>query len=475
MTRSVLPQPETQAAHAAHTTPKPINLGGKLAGLSLRRQVFVLAVWPFFQQLLNWLVSAVDTAVAGRLSVEATNAIGVAAYIGWLLGLLTMAVGSGGMALIARAVGGRHRGLANAGLAQALLIAVVWGVLVGAVIYGLAGVIGRAAGLGEESLGLAVTYLRIVAVATPMAGILFVGSMSLSGAGDTRSPFWIMLAVNAVNIGLTLGLVARGFGVAGIATGTAVAWCVGAAITLALLVRPGGVLRLHRHRLRPHKHTIQRIVRVAAPNFVDRFGHWLGNFAVLMIVGYIAVNNLGGDGSALQGAHIVAIRIEAISFLPGMAFGIAAATLAGQYLGAGSEVLARRAVIYCWVVGTTLMTAVGVTFVLLPEAWTRLMTDQPELLSLSPELVRICGFVQIGFGSYLILSEAMRGAGDTRWPMILSNVSTWLVRLPAVYVLGVVFELGLVGAWYALCGELLIRGVLFTARFLHGGWLKVRV
>ena len=69
----------------------------------------------------------------------------------------------------------------------------------------------------------------------------------------------------------------------------------------------------------------------------------------------------------------------------------------------------------------------------------------------------------------------MRGAGDTRWPMILSNVSTWLIRLPAVFVLGVVFEWGIVGVWYALCGELLVRGVLFTARFLHEGWLKVRV
>lgn len=469
------PARTTPESSTNETESPPVTLGGKLAGLSLRRQVFALAVWPFFQQLLNWLVSAVDTAVAGRLSVEATNAIGVAAYIGWLLGLLTMAVGSGGMALIARAVGGRHRGLANAGLAQALLIAVVWGVVVGAIVYSLAGVIGRAAGLQEESLGLAVTYLRIIAVATPMAGILFVGSMSLSGAGDTRSPFWIMLGVNAVNITLTLWLVARGFGVAGIATGTAVAWCVGAALTLMLLVRPGGPIRLHRHRLRPHKHTIQRIIRVALPNFVDRFGHWLGNFAVLMIVGFIAVNDLGGEGGALQGAHIVAIRIEAISFLPGMAFGIAAATLAGQYLGAGSEVLARRAVVYCWFVGTGLMTTVGLTFVLFPVAWTRLMTDQPELLSISPDLVRICGFVQIGFGSYLILSEAMRGAGDTRWPMILSNVSTWLIRLPAVFVLGVVFELGIVGVWYALCSELLIRGCLFTARFLHGGWLKVRV
>ncbi|MEM9417506.1 MAG: MATE family efflux transporter [Planctomycetota bacterium] len=472
MTQAVAAESEIESSESS---PAEVTLGGKLEGLSLPRQVYVLAVWPFLQQLLSWLVSTVDTAVAGRLSVEATNAIAVAAYMGWLLGLLMMAVGSGGAALIARAVGGRHRGLANAGLGQALILAVGWGVIVGAIVYAMAGLISGWAGLREESLALATTYLRIVALATPVAAILFVGGMSLSAAGDTRSPFWIMLGVNIVNIALTVSLVAQGYGVAGIATGTAVAWVVGAALTLFVLRRPNGPIRLRPHRLQPHAHTIKRIVRIAVPNLVDRFGHWLGNFFVLMIVGFIAVNDIAGDGSALQGAHIVAIRIEAISFLPGMAFGVAGATLAGQYLGAGSEALARRAVVYCWALGVGIMTLMGVTFVLFPTLWVRLMTDQPELLAISPTLVRICGFVQLGFGSYLILSEAMRGAGDTRWPMLLSNFSTWCIRLPAVWIFGVTLEMGLIGVWYVLCGELLMRGILFTSRFFHGGWLKVKV
>lgn len=487
------------AARAAPSSDEHVQLGGKLAGLSLSRQVAVLAVWPFFQQLLNWFVSAVDTAVAARLSVPAANAIGVTGYIGWLMGLLSMTVGAGAAALIARAVGGRHRGLANAGLAQALLIASVWGLCIGAGMYAGAEAICQATGLVGESLELAVLYLRILAVSAPLASLLFVGSMSLSGAGDTRSPFWVMLAVNLVNVGLTLELVSRGYGVAGIAIGTTVAYGLGGIIILGVLLRPGGPIRLRGRRLKPHAHTIRRILRVAAPNLVDRLGHWLGNFAVLMIVGFIAAHEMapgsqdvlreaaagsgggnsggtsGGGESPLWGAHIVAIRIEAISFLPGMAFAVAAATLTGQYLGAGSARLARRAAVYCWAVGAGLMTVMGLTFIAVPELWCRLMTDEPQLLALSPKLVRICGFVQVFFGSYLVLSEAMRGAGDTRWPMILSNVSTWCVRLPAVWIVGVELEGGLVGVWYAICGELIVRGLIFAARFRHGGWLKARV
>lgn len=466
---------ETDLAVASKPPKKPGELGGKLAGLSLRRQVYVLAIWPFLQQLLNWCVTAVDTAVAARLSTEAANAIAVAAFIGWLLGLLTMAIGSGATALIARAVGGRHRGLANAGLAQALMISLVWGTAVGAAIFVLAEWIGWAAGLRNESLYLSTTYLHIMAVASPLAGILFVGGMSLNGAGDTRSFFHIMLVVNLINIGVTLGLVYLGYGVAGIATGTALSWVAGGMLTLLVVIKPGGAIRLRRRRLAPHLNTIKRILRIALPSLVDRFGHWLGNFAVMMLVGYIAIRNLGGDGSALQGAHIVAIRIEAISFLPGLGVAVAAATLAGQYLGAGNPAMARRAVVTCWALGAGIMVTMGLTFILFPVAWTRLMTDEPKILAISPQLVRICGFVQIGFGSYLVLSEAMRGAGDTKYPMILSNVSTWCVRLPMVWLLGIHFELGIVGVWYALCGELMVRGLLFTARFFHGGWMQVRV
>ena len=314
-----------------------------------------------------------------------------------------------------------------------------------------------------------------MAAATPLASILFVGGMSLNGAGDTRSFFRIMVVVNVVNVGITLGLVNAGYGVAGIATGTALGWVTGAMLTLLVVIKPGGAIRLHRHRITPHGHTIKRILRIALPSLVDRFGHWLGNFAVLMMVGYIAVRNLGGDGSALQGAHIVAIRIEAISFLPGLGVGVAAATLAGQYLGANNPAMARRAVATCWIWGAGIMVATGLTFILWPVAWTRLMTDEPKILALSPQLVQICGFVQIGFGTYLVLSEAMRGAGDTRFPMFLSNFSTWCVRLPLVWLLGIHFEQGIVGVWYAVCGELIVRGLLFTARFFHGGWILVRV
>lgn len=485
---------EAQAALVGGSTmgDGPRELSGRLAGLPLGKQVFVLAIWPFLQQLLNWLVSTVDTIVAGYQPTEdAANAIAVGGYLNWFMGLMVMGIGSGGAALIARAVGGGHRGLANAGLGQTLVMGVSIGVFAGLLVIALADVIGAAAGLGPEALAMASVYLRLIAAFVPVAAVLFVSVHCLTAAGDTRSPFFVMLIMNAVNLVMTVLLagvqfnlngrpyeIGLGMGVTGIAWGTCIGWTVGAALMVMLIIKRGGALRLHLHRLRPHAHTIKRIWRVAYPALLDRGGHWAGNWIIVMIVGVIgATVSINGMvlGDDAQGAHIIAIRIESISFLPALAFAAAAGTLTGQYLGANDPVMARRAARRCWFIGAGIMTLLGLVFIAFPTELVHIYTNKQVFLEHTPPVVRLCGFVQFFFGSALVLQGAMRGAGDTRVPAILSNSLTWGVRLPLSFLLGWVLELGLYGIWIALCGELTLRGCVFIARYMRDGWLKVEV
>jgi len=95
------------SAMQARRTRRPA--AGLPTHLSLPRQVWVLASWPMLEQLMGSLVGFVDTALAGHLSEEATNGIGVASFATWLMGLLQGAVGIGATAVIARAIGARHR------------------------------------------------------------------------------------------------------------------------------------------------------------------------------------------------------------------------------------------------------------------------------------------------------------------------------------------------------------------------------
>lgn len=468
---SATPNPDRPQSHR--------QLQGRLAGLSLPRQVAVLALWPLLEQVMAYMVGTVDLALAGHLhpsslQIAATDALGVTSYVTWLIAMIHMAIGAGAAALIARAIGGSHRRLANAAIGQAMILALTAGVIVAALIIVTAAPIGRLAGLEGQSLALCQLYLRVVAMAVPCSALLIVAAASLRAAGDTRTPFAVMVLVNIVNVGTSVLFVygpspIGGHGVAGIAAGTVAAWLVGAAVILMVLVRGWGGIRLHRHRLRPHLHMLRRIIRVGGPNLLESVaGMWFANFLVLMIVG-----RLNAEG--VIGAHMIAIRIESLSFLSGHALGLAAATLMGQYLGLGRPDKARQATALCWIAAAILMTTLGVAFLMVPQWFIRLITDAPLLINQSVTPIRICGPIQIFFATQMVLGGALRGAGDTRATMWITTLSTYLVRLPVVYVFAITLDWGLNGVWLALCGELVIRGLIFAGRFLHGGWMKASV
>jgi putative MATE family efflux protein len=216
----------------------------------------------------------------------------------------------------------------------------------------------------------------------------------------------------------------------------------------------------------------RRILRIGVPALIENVGYWLSHAIVLYIVG--TLGQMGIEDRPV-GSQIVAIRVEAFSFLPGLAFGIAASTLAGQFLGAGDTKRARQAIGWAWLFGAGIMTLLGVTFMLFSEAWVRLITDEMPFVEVAPRLIFHAGWAQIGFGTAMVLSGALRGAGDSRTSMWITFASTYLIRVPGAWVLAVWLGWGLEGIWIALSCELVIRGALFVLRFLQGGWARVQV
>ena len=498
---------------------------GKLAGLSMAAAIWTLS-WPIMaESSLQSLVGLTDTFLSAQLSEAATDAIGGASYILWFVGLVAMAISVGATALVSRAVGASRLAVAHAATGQTMILAVLTGVLTGAIVAAMAGPMSHVMNLtGEAAEGFR-SYIHVCAIGVPALSVLAAGIACARGAGDSVRPLLAMVVVNIVNIiaswalsGVDLvrttlvgGVAHRevvyanpfGFdlGIGGIAWGTVIGEHVGAAIVLALLIRGASVVRLKRHRLRPHWHTMRRLIAVGLPNFFETLGMWLGNFLIILMVGWLQVTGAGGglaaDGSAatggLMGAHIVAIRIEAFSFLPGFAMGAAAATLAGQYIGAGSPDSARRAVKRCMIVTIIFMGAAGMAFLFAPRWIVSLVSGQPTHLQQVPTLIFITGLVQIPFGISIVLRSALRGAGDAKVVMWLTWIATYAVRLPLAYACsGVDIPLpswlgggvlenpfhdspSLALLWVGLCAEIVVRAVMFGARYLHGGWLRVRI
>jgi Na+-driven multidrug efflux pump len=121
------------------------------------------------------------------------------------------------------------------------------------------------------------------------------------------------------------------------------------------------------------------------------------------------------------------------------------------------------------------MGLVGLTFFLFPSQIVGFFTDDPQLIALGTLPLRMVGLIQPLLAATMIFAGGLRGAGDTRFPMIINGGAIWLVRLPLAYVFALVLGWGLPGAWAALVLDMSLRGVLNFLRFRGGRWKTIKV
>jgi Na+-driven multidrug efflux pump len=194
-------------------------------------------------------------------------------------------------------------------------------------------------------------------------------------------------------------------------------------------------------------------------------------------------------GDVAAAAHGVAIQVEDLGYMPGGAFQISAATMAGQYLGAKDLVRARHSVIMACAAATGIMVLAGVIFyaAATPLASFFLGGRQSEVVPLAAHLLRIVAFAMGPLAILMVLTGALRGAGDTRWPLALNLLGLLVLRVPLALLLaypevtlpwGATIAgagLGVAGAWYGVMVDIVARCVLLIARFRHDAWQRLDV
>lgn len=434
------------------------------------------------------LVGFSDTVIAGRYLEEPhLAAMNLMAYLLWLAQGVFAVIAIGATAMVARFVGAGDRVSARRTVNQAFIL----GAALAAVATAAAGWAARDAvglvNLEGASAALAVRYIYCILPALPLIMMEAVGIACLRGAGDMIAGLLIMVAVNTVNIVVSWSLVLGigplpRLGWEGLAIGTSLGYCSGGLLAAGLLIRGRSGLHLNWRRMRPDLPFIRRLLWIGVPGGAD----------MLSIIGcqlwFVALINQLGDLAAA--AHGVAIRVESLAYLPGAAFQVAAATLAGQYLGARDHHRASRSVITALLVGGGLMMMAAMAFFFAAPQLAMLLVGgrQARIALAAAPLLQTIAVAMPALALNMILSGALRGAGDTRWPLAFTIVGFVGVRLPVAYWL--CFDtlsipgtnwtlsgwgLGIQGAWYAMVVDLAVRATLVLYRFWHGGWRRIDV
>ena len=431
--------------------------------------IFQLAFPSILANLLFSAVAIAQTKFVGELGAEALAAVGVGQRVFFALQAVLMAVSAGTTALVARAWGAGDRDEASRVTMASLAAASVFALALTAPGILAAEPVARVFGLEPRTTELAAINVRWLSAFNLAFCVNFILGAALRAAGDAWSPLWVGIGVNVLNVALLYALVLGrlGFpqlGVAGAAVAGGIAFAAGGA---AMLV----IWRRQKFRLRYvaggwcRRERFARLLRIGYPAGLEMGVFQAGYFVFLILVGH-------NYGTSAFAAYNVGMNLLMACFVLGFGFSIATATLSGQHLGAGDPAAAARSAKRAMVYAVAAMSAVSLAVAALSPRLAGFFLDgEPETERLVVRMTWIMAAAMPMMAVDFALGGALRGAGDTRFPMFATLIAlfgarctlaaafTW-AQWPVAWVFG------------AMIAEALVKAALLAARFASGRWQR---
>ncbi len=443
------------------------------------RAVWMLA-WPTaLQNLIGGVQGVVDHALVGRFVGYAGNAaIGVAIQIFIVVIAFVMSVFSGMGVLVARFAGQNEPEKVNRTVYQAFLAALaLWGGVLAPLGWFLApsllGLVNAAPAVRAEAL----PFLRIMFVGSIGMLLFFMISGALRAAGDARTPLRLGVLLTALNIVCNvtfitgLGPFPR-LGTAGAAVGTTVAGVTVCGVAAYLLFSGRLPVRWHRGMdWRPDWSIIRALFRFGLPTGVQGIAMNVAGVLLLRFIGSLP------QSAQAQAAYAIGYT-ELFSFITWTSVGLmaAAATVAGQNLGARRPDRSVHGVHVAAGLGLGLAAVIGVLFVTIPRSLLALfgMTD-PVVVGLGVQLLTFLSVSGLFVTVALTYTGGLQGTGDTRSPLFISFVSQIVVPLGLCTLIQATRDLRPADIWTAILLGHITRCTLSALRFRQGRWRGIEV
>ena len=301
--------------------------------------------------------------------------------------------------------------------------------------------------------------------------ISFALSGFLLGVGDTRTPMWIEILANLINIVFDYLLIFGNFGfprleVAGAAISTVISGGIAACIYLLIFLSRKTDLRFQvRTHFKPQLSQIRRLLRTGLPMGVQGMLD-VGNFTIFSAM-------IGRMGNAELAANTAAITLLHTSFMPLIGISLAATTLVGQYIGSGQFHYARKSGYTAIKIGLAYASLMAIIFFTMPNKLLALLTDDPNVVKLGSRILFLAALFQLSDGCGICSSGALKGAGDTLFTMIVGISYGWFLFLPLAYWLGQIY--GVSGAWIGATIYIILLGMTYFLRFLSNRWEKIQI
>ena len=415
--------------------------------------------------LLQQFYNITDSIIVGQfLGKEALAAVSASFFIYYFIISLVIGVGSGTTVVISQLFGAKQYQKVQLAFSSFFIF-----MLVGGIILSIAGIIFaepvfRLTNTPEEVIPQAVAYFRIYIGGTFLF-VTFISIISiLRGVGESVRPMLFILITTVLNIAFDLlFILVFKWGIEGAARATVVSQGIGMCIALAYVNNTHPLLSIKKQDMLFDWKLFKESLKIGLPTSVQQCAIALGLIALLGIVNSFGTNTLTAYGAA---GKIDTIITQAILTLSG-----ALAAFCGQNIGAGRLDRAKKGVQFTMYTNIALGLLTLAAVYLFGNEMMRIFTKDIDVVAIGKEYLLIIGGFFIVHGALNVYNGALRGAGDTLFPMITSLVCLWLIRIPLAYYLS--SWLGRNGIWWAI-GISITIGLIVTFVYYKIGFWKRR-
>ncbi|MCJ9429091.1 MATE family efflux transporter [Kordiimonas marina] len=398
---------------------------------------------------------------------DASAAVVTGGRVHFLLMAATMALSVATTAMVARAWGADDAEEASAATTSSLTLAVLISLSLGSVVYAFAPHIAGLFHLDETAAKLAVDYIRPASLLNIVFALMLTIATAFRAIGDVVRPLRFTAAGTTVAIAGSYILVHGTFGLPALGV-KGIPW--GTAFGQGLVVIWFAVRWLRRHYILTPKPKaaferarIKQLIDIGAPAAIEQ-AFIQASFLAFMIL-------LAGYGTASFAAYGIGIAILSVCITAGLGFGVASATLAGQRLGAGDPKAAMASGWAAMRLAIMGMTVLAVITVLLRVPLAELLSTDAEVRHYTEYFILILALVQPMMAVEFAIGGALRGSGDTRYPLLVTFTGMILGRLSVGAM--VVHYGGPVEAMYAvIIVDYMIKSTMLILRFRSGRWIE---
>jgi putative MATE family efflux protein len=437
----------------------------------LIKDILILAFPAIIEMALNTLVGMADTLMISRfIGPEGLAAVGFANQIIFTLIYIFSSFNAGATAMVARSYGEKNYQRLNKIVGQNFTLNTFMGIIITLVTFLFSGNILGLFAISDIVHRMGTDYLNYVAISQLFMFISFASAAGLRGAGDTRTPMYITLLANILNIvGNYVLITGYSFfpelGIIGAAISTSFARGIAALIYLYIYIRGNRKVKLLFRNLRISSSLLKPLWKFSYAAGLEQFFMQMAFFVNGIIISLLDTTS--------EAAFRILINIESASFMPAIGISIATATMVGKRLGEDNpekSLLTGKTAAGIGVIWGIIM---GLVFILLPVPILRIFTTDSELIKSATFTMILAGFNQPLLSFMIVMGGALRGTGDTKGVMVITSLRLWTIFIPLTYIFVAFYNLGVASVWYAEITSFVVFSLIIYRRFVSMEWARI--